>query len=587
MYKLKVYSPSVNERKTFTVKYILKNVCVKHNDVGELYYNFIGGEWSTIKKLEIHVYLPDNKGQIYFWGHGPDNGTSKKVDNTHIKFEVNNVASGKYVATRLVFDNSNIKYAIKTSKINAYDLIFKDEQQIAKVSDAKSSYTRYIYIFALILLAYWIVLLIVYEKDKKYTTVHVNEEELFEKYNPMLAGCIQGSREILARDIIAVVLNLIDKKYINLEILNADVTEKENYNYIIKKVPETEEKMDIIEKYVYDWVFDGQASTELSDALKNMANSGEANEKFTQLNRLVQNKLNNKGANTQSVPHGLRVINTILFFVVLVIAFIHIHIEGFEIYSSMDILLTVFYISVAFLPIVLWLIYIPIYILMKVRHRVTSLLHKITGQKVITTSVAIIAIFLIILIITILFSNVGNRYIIADEILICAAMLIMFTDNLMLKNNVNMIEDYSRLNGLKEKIENYTMMEDRDIEQVVLWEKYLAYAVSFGIANKISKRIKQLNIDEDLLSIVDNAKMMDYIRSDYYYFYTNSSLDRRYMRRFRTFSSSVTKSYAKSAMSRGGSSGRGGGFTGGGGFHGGGGRGGGRRSILKKTNIKR
>ena len=37
MYKLKVYSPSNSENKTFKVNYILKNLCVKHNDVGELY----------------------------------------------------------------------------------------------------------------------------------------------------------------------------------------------------------------------------------------------------------------------------------------------------------------------------------------------------------------------------------------------------------------------------------------------------------------------------------------------------------------------------------------------------------------------
>ena len=52
--KLKVYSPSKDTSKTFKVKYILQNVCVAHNDVGELYYNFIGGDWQcSIKNLDI------------------------------------------------------------------------------------------------------------------------------------------------------------------------------------------------------------------------------------------------------------------------------------------------------------------------------------------------------------------------------------------------------------------------------------------------------------------------------------------------------------------------------------------------------
>jgi uncharacterized membrane protein len=72
-------------------------------------------------------------------------------------------------------------------------------------------------------------------------------------------------------------------------------------------------------------------------------------------------------------------------------------------------------------------------------------------------------------------------------------------------------------------------MEDRDIEQVLLWEKYLAYAVSFGLAHKIMKRLKNLNIDDDLLNYMNSNDMRDYIYSDYYIFYRYSSLDRRFM----------------------------------------------------------
>lgn len=45
--KIKVYSPSQYIEKNFKLKYIIQNVCVKHNDVGELYYNFIGGAWDV------------------------------------------------------------------------------------------------------------------------------------------------------------------------------------------------------------------------------------------------------------------------------------------------------------------------------------------------------------------------------------------------------------------------------------------------------------------------------------------------------------------------------------------------------------
>lgn len=73
-YQIKVYSPSNSEKKTFDIYYTIKNLCVKHNDVGELYYNFIGGEWECdINKLNIDIYLPNNKNELKIWGHGPLN----------------------------------------------------------------------------------------------------------------------------------------------------------------------------------------------------------------------------------------------------------------------------------------------------------------------------------------------------------------------------------------------------------------------------------------------------------------------------------------------------------------------------------
>ena len=570
VYTLKIYKPSVNQNRTFKIKYILKNLCIKHNDVGELYYNFIGGEWQcTIKNLSINIWLPNNTGELKAWGHGPDNGKLEIVDNTHVRLKVSNVATGKYVAARVIFDRDNIASARKISNINAYDLIYNDEQKIAKISDAKQNYTKCIYIFALILIIYWIILLIKYEKDKKYQVINIDEDELFKKYNPMLAGCLQGSRDILSRDIIAVILNLIDKKYINLDIKNTLGT-KGNYDYFISRVPEKESEMDEIEKYVYNWIFGTKDRVDLNYELEELPKKPDASVKFKQLNEMVQDKLNEKGANQKSVPTMLRIFNTILFFVAIFISINHIIYEGFEIYNNIDIIIMSLSYIIYIIPIAIIVLYLPILLIVAIRHKITKLMYKITGQKVVTTTVTIIAIFLVILVLTILFSNPGNRYLIADEILICIAMIIMLTDNLMLKNKVNMIEDYSKINALKDKIDNYTMMEDRDIEQVTLWGKYLSYAVSFGIANKIVKRIKDLYIDNDLLYLIYNSNINDYIISDYYYFYSVASLDRRFMK---TYQNNISHMIESSISS--GSSGSGGGFSGGGSFHGGGGRGGG------------
>ena len=533
--KLKVYSPSVDTKKTFKIEYILQNVCVEHNDVGELYYNFIGGDWQcSIKNLDIDIFLPNNQEDIKIWGHGPDNGYSKIIDNTHAYFNVKNVPTGKYVAARVVFNKSNILNTAKKSNLNAYNLIYQDEQNISKISDAKKGYTRNIYIFALVLLIYWIILLIIYEKDKKIKLVPYDEDELFRKYNPMLAGCLQGSRDILARDIIGVILNLIEKGNIKFKIddYSSETTHRSNKLYMVSKNPEKEAKMDEIEKMVYDWVFHNVDKVELSQRLKNMPKEEDANERFKKLNNATQEKLNSIGANQKKVPVFIRVFNTFLFFFTVYISIKHILYEGMEIFDTWSLVATIFIILIYMLPITMLVIYGVLKIIVAVRKKVNKLINKITGQRVVTTTVAIIVIFLIIIILTSIFSSTANRYIIADEVLICISLIIMLTDNLMMKNSIKMIEDFSKINCFKDKIENYTMMEDRDIEQVTIWGKYLAYSVSFGIANKIRKRIKDLSLDDDLLELLNNENILEYIMTDYSFFYYNADLDSRFLKSY-------------------------------------------------------
>ena len=101
----------------------------------------------------------------------------------------------------------------------------------------------------------------------------------------------------------------------------------------------------------------------------------------------------------------------------------------------------------------------------------------------------------------------------------------------------------------------YVIMEDKDIEQVFLWEKYLSYAVSFGITSKIMKRIQGLYLDDDLLGLLNNEEFNYFITSDYYTFYKYASLDTRFMISFKHFTNNMFASGGgSSGSSSGGSS---------------------------------
>ena len=573
--KIKAFSPSKNESKKFKMVYVLENLCVLHNDVGELYYNFIGGKWEcTIKNLNIDVYVPENKETLKIWGHGPDNGYSEIIDNTHSNFKVTNIPRGKYVAARVVFDRNIIPSAEKVYNDNAMDNILKEERGIARVSDAKKKTSYLIIIFALLLFVYWIYLLERFEKDKKYKFMY-NEEELFEKYSPIYAGCLQGNRDVLSRDIIAEILYLIEEKFIELDIKPSHKKNRD-YDYIIKRVEAKENLLKPEERKIYFWIFkDNILEVDLMDRLQKLPKDSRAVENFEELNNMVQNNLNKSGANMKTVNSKLRFFNNVLFIITVVVSVLHIMSRGLDIdeeliYASFELLLIMLFL----LP---FLLYIPIYFVMFLKKGISKVTNKYNNPKLVTRASLISILYLIIICLTLKFCGRTNRFLIADELLLWISTIIMFTDNLMMKNQIKVVKDYCNLNSIKEKIENYSLLKDRNVEYIELWDKYIAYAVSFGISEKIIKNIKDINDDSLMKLMLDNTFNNRYLRNDYRHFYVS---DKRFLERYNKFS----KGYAKVLGSVASSSGKGGGFTGGGGFSGGGGRGGRRRRFLEKEN---
>ena len=84
-----------------------------------------------------------------------------------------------------MFNNNNIINSTKNSNINAKNIILDDEKEISENRELKKSYTFKIIIIAICLLVYWIILMLIYEKDKKYILDNVDEilEEQIEDNN--------------------------------------------------------------------------------------------------------------------------------------------------------------------------------------------------------------------------------------------------------------------------------------------------------------------------------------------------------------------------------------------------------------------
>lgn len=96
-------------------------------------------------------------------------------------------------------------------------------------------------------------------------------------------------------------------------------------------------------------------------------------------------------------------------------------------------------------------------------------------------------------------------------------------------------------------MEEFSMLDKREVPEIVIWEKFLVYATVFGVADQVLKQLKVVypNITEQ----------MDLNTYAYMYLMMNTNFSN-------SFSNAITTSMSSAYSS---ASGGGGGFSGGGG----------------------
>lgn len=130
----------------------------------------------------------------------------------------------------------------------------------------------------------------------------------------------------------------------------------------------------------------------------------------------------------------------------------------------------------------------------------------------------------------------------------------------------------SQWNGLINYMNDFSLLKEKEVPELVLWEKYLVFATAFGIADKVIKQLKvvyPLNIEANQ-NMLNNSTYMRYVMMDN----MNFDFSKSVINGIQSAYSSGYSKYYNSQMSSG--SGGGGGFSSGGGGGIGGGGGGGR-----------
>ena len=116
-----------NSNDAYYLKYIIKDLAVKHNDIGEIYFNLIKNNKDNIKNLKITINLPDNKKAYAFSAGAP----VKKINNNNYKIEFlyKNVLENQDIKLRVLFAKDLIKSTTKLSNIEALNKIINTEKK--------------------------------------------------------------------------------------------------------------------------------------------------------------------------------------------------------------------------------------------------------------------------------------------------------------------------------------------------------------------------------------------------------------------------------------------------------------------------
>lgn len=491
---IKMFNETYKSTTAFYIEYVIDDVAVLHNDVAELYYNFIGEEFDDdISSVKIRVKLPEEtSGEVRVWAHGPLNGEIDIYKEDGYNYgaiaSIDDLNRNTAVDIRMVYPKDYLS-TNKTSNVNALDYILEVETERANEANSKRAYYKTITIAVTAISIFYIIGLIIltikaYKKhDKEYKSDFKNEynREIIEEYDVPIVEYIMD-KNITSNAFSAQVMNLIYKKKISVE-----KDEKKKNNYTFKRI--NEENINPNESKIMKLLFDeiGKDNTvttkEITAYSKVTSKSGD-NEFLNNFNGWKNSVISDAKKEQFYETNNKKG----LYFLYGFLGF-------FVAYLVASVLENGFF---AFITVILTVIFI-IYI---------ATIKKRTAR--------------------------GN-------------------------------EHYVRWKAFKKFLLDFGRFDEKDLPEIILWEKYLVYATVLGVADKVSKAM-QVKLDQMPNTTYSTG---DFIID--YYLYSSLCRD---LNRTISHSYSGAVSAVNAARSRSSSGGGfGGGFSGGGGFGGGGGGG--------------
>ena len=497
---LKMYNETNNSSTYFYIEYLLGNVVVMHEDIAEVYFNFVGDMFDDdINKYKLRVVLPDKtKELVRVWAHGPLNGNVSPIKDENGYYyggylEINDLYSNTPVDMRLTFDKNLILVDhpyLKKSEVLALDKILEVENLRADKANKEREKAKFfmygsyalgsVYLVLLVLL--FVYIYIKYDKELKTNFDMEYNREFINDYDVTNIEYL-FDKKITEKAFSTSILNLIYKKNIKIEQID-----KKDYKLIKVNTDNVSESEEYLMKMIFDNI--GNKEYVLLSQIKKYAKEvhGTTSEFLTSFTTW-QNKVT-----SESIKNNFYESNT--------------------------------------------------------KIKVLGVLFSLVGYLV--------------------FYVMGrfNGFNLFSIIIFICALVFMIYVLIFNKRTKRGAEDYQKWKAFKRFLEDFGRFDEKELPEIVLWERYLVYANIFGIADKAGKTMKIKFNEINTNNQYSNGDLLfDYMMWNN----LNHSINNTVRSSVSTARTVVNEAIAKSSSSSGG--GFGGGFSSGGGFGGGGGGG--------------
>jgi len=286
----KMYQKAEDEVIAFLISYTVSDAVVIHEDVAELYWNFIGSNFTDkIYNLKIKVQLPeeDNSEKFRYWAHGDITGEIKALNNRTLFAEMKSLEKNTIIDIRTTFNKELIsdRTSLRFSKENALEKILEVETKRAEEVNKQREFIRFMYnfvqaltkVFYLINLIIWIWIYMKYDKEYKSNFNAQYYREFTGNYNVEVIDYLM-KKTITPNALSASIMNLIYKKNIEVEEIIGN-NKKKKYKFHFKNNNQVTDTEQLLLDFLFERV--GKDNTFTTMDLEKYAKSPKTCNKFS------------------------------------------------------------------------------------------------------------------------------------------------------------------------------------------------------------------------------------------------------------------------------------------------------------------